>query len=131
MKKTIALLGLCIILLAGCGGNSDSEAKGNNVKGIDDIDKEKAKNSIIQGALDSNLLTNTAKEDYSKSDIVNIKMCEAYHIDHPTDGFEGNFIVFWETSDGKYEHNFIMKNDYEIENLANYERLDDKCVNLD
>lgn len=131
MKKTIVLLGLCIILLAGCGGNSDSETKGNNVKGIDDIDKEKAKNSIIQGAVDSNLLTNTAKEDYSKSDIVNIEMCEAYHIDRPTDGFEGNFIVFWETSDGKYEHNFIMKNDYEIENLANYERLDDKCVNLD
>lgn len=131
MKKTITLLGLCLLMLVGCSNNSESEAKENNIKSLEEIDKEKAKQAIVQGALETNLLTNTAKEDYSESDIANIEMCEAYHIDYPSDGFKGNFIVFWETNDGKYEHHFIMTNDYKIENIANYDRVDDdRCVLL-
>ena len=127
MKKIIICLLPIFLLLVACSSGSNSKS---NIIGIEDLDKEKAKEAILDGAMEVDL-HNSDDKGYEKSDIVNIEICESYQIDHSADGFTGNFISFWETSDGEKEYNFIINNDYEMENIGNHERIEDRCVSLD
>ncbi|MCC2250987.1 hypothetical protein JUJ52_13560 [Virgibacillus sp. AGTR] len=69
--------------------------------------------------------------DYQEADIINIEVCESLHIDHKSDGFTGKFITFWETSDGEQRNHFLINDNYEVEKIANYDKIPDRCVNID
>lgn len=116
---------LSIFLIAGCGSDTASE-KGDQLR-IEDLDKEKAKSSIVEEALDYNY----PGQKYGKSDIVNIEVCEALDINNKNDGFTGKFITFWETSDGDHKEHFLLNKNYEVEKIANYDKISDRCVGID
>ncbi|WP_152657166.1 hypothetical protein [Oceanobacillus sp. CFH 90083] len=128
MKKSFMILGACFLLLAGCG-NSETKSEGDSQPQmyIEDLDQEKAKEAIVEEALNMNF----SGEAYQASDIVHIEVCEALHIDHKSDGFTGKFITFFETSDGNHKEHFLINDQYEIEKIANYDRIPDRCVNID
>ncbi|MCT1901548.1 hypothetical protein [Oceanobacillus sojae] len=128
MKKPFMILGAFFLFLAGCG-ESETKSEGDSEPQmyIEDLDKEKAKEAIVEEALNMNF----SGEAYQASDIVNIEVCEALHIDHKSDGFKGEFITFFKTSDGNHKEHFLINDQYEIEKIANYDRIPDRCVNID
>ncbi|MBR7796398.1 MAG: hypothetical protein ACQEWU_12120 [Bacillota bacterium] len=126
MKKLLMALGASFLLLAGCGNNETDTESAPSIR-IEDLDQAKAKSAIVEGALDMNF----PGRDYQEADIINIEVCESLHIDHKSDGFTGKFITFWETSDGEQRNHFLINDNYEVEKIANYDKIPDRCVNID
>ncbi|WP_066187923.1 MULTISPECIES: hypothetical protein [Gracilibacillus] len=128
MKKIWLAASIIIFALSACG-SSDSESGGEAEPQmhIEDLDKDKAKEAIVAEAVNMN----SQGEEYQAEDIVNIEVCEALQIDHKNDGFTGKFISFWETSDGDHQQHFLLNDQYEVERIANYDRIEDRCVQID
>jgi hypothetical protein len=116
MKKTIIAVSSTLLLLAGCGGNKL------------DLDEEKVKNAVSKQALEQKVIE---EGNYKKNDIEVVKVCEAVKKSEKDYGFQGDYIVKWQTNDGKYQRDFMM-NDYKISyGTNNFEEISDQCINLD
>ncbi|GAA0427977.1 MAG: hypothetical protein ACQEWU_12115 [Bacillota bacterium] len=123
MKKLSFLLIFITFLVAGCSNSS-----GGDGGTLEELDKDKAREAIAEGALESHILHD---KGYSPSDIVNIEVCESYHIDNEEAGFIDMYKVEWETSDGKFAYDFSLTTDYEIEIISGYRKIEDRCIYID
>jgi uncharacterized protein YcfL len=116
MKKTVIVICSTLLFVAGCGGNKL------------DLDEEKVRNVVAERALQQKVIK---EGNYKKSDIEIVKVCEAINKRKKEFGFQGDYIVYWQTKDGKYQRDFMM-NDYKIEyGTNNYEEVQDRCINFD
>lgn len=113
MKKMIVLL-FFLFLLVGCG---------NKEKKLD-LDMDKVKDLVIDKALEQKVIQ---EGDYKREDIHPIKVCEA--IEFGNEKFDGDYIIFWQTSDDLYKRDFTMKN-YELDYGVRYEEVQDRCIDF-
>ncbi|WP_026906269.1 hypothetical protein [Paucisalibacillus globulus] len=125
-RKYKFLIITVLILLAAC---SNGKSGNNDLVYLEDLDRAKAKEAIINGALESNVLSN-AEMNYSGSDIKIISLCEALEINYKSEGFKkyGYFQVIWETNDGLYDGYFLLNGEYGVENYANFQSIEDRCI---
>ncbi|WP_349407938.1 hypothetical protein [Pseudalkalibacillus sp. SCS-8] len=114
MKKTILLfISTILLVLGGCGGNEF------------DHDEEKVKDAVANRALQQKVIE---EGNYKKEEIEVLKVCEATEKGNEEKGFDGNYIVHWQTADGEYQRKFMMK-EYEINyGTNNYEEIKDSCT---
>jgi hypothetical protein len=98
MKKTVIVTFSTLLFMAGCGGNKL------------DLDEEKVWNVVAERALQQKVIE---EGNYKKSDIEIVKVCEAVKEGKEDYGSQGEYIVFWQTKDSKYQRTFLMK-DYEV-----------------
>ena len=88
-RKYKLLIISVLILLAACSNGKS----GNNVLVyLEDLDCTRAKEAIIKGALESNILSN-AEKNYSEADIKIVSLYEALEINYKSEGFE-NYANF-------------------------------------
>jgi len=114
MKKYVLSLSV-LILLAGCGSKEESKS----------LDKDKAFDAVASKALDQKVIEDGG---YKKEDISVIQACKAVKTGKEDYGFKGNYIVYWETNDSKYQRKFVMKN-YKVDyGTSNFTELDEDCI---
>ena len=112
MKRYVLSLSVSI-LLAGCGSKEES------------LDKDKAFDAVASKALDQKVIEDGG---YKKEDISVVKACKAVKNGKEDYGFKGDYIVYWETNDSKYQRKFVMK-DYKVGyGTSNFTELDEDCI---
>lgn len=111
MKKIIISLSTTLLLLAGCGDKIP-------------LDKEKVEKEVSKQALDQREIK---EQNYKKSDIEIYKVCKVVNKNEKDLGFQGVYRVYWKTSDGEYNKEFILE-DYKAKyGNNNYVDLKDSC----
>ncbi|MYL43897.1 hypothetical protein [Virgibacillus salexigens] len=117
MKKISIVLGVSILLLSACGGNKL------------DLDEEKVQSATAEEAAGQKVIE---ENNYKEEDIQVLKVCEAVKQGEEDYGFNGEYIVYWQTNDGEYKRDFSMTSDYEIGyGSQRLEEIEDRCITLD
>ncbi|MGP4080103.1 hypothetical protein ACTWQL_09320 [Pseudalkalibacillus sp. R45] len=116
MKRSVLLfISTILFVLGGCGGNEF------------DLDEEKVNSAVADRALKQKVIK---EGNYKKEDIKVMEVCEAVEEGSPNNEFQGEYIVYWETNDSKYQRTFLMK-DYKVDNGdVNFEPTD-KCISFE
>lgn len=116
MKKTWLSL-VALLLIAGCGGNEL------------DLDVEQVTELVSERALEQKVIE---EGGYDTSDIQVVKVCEAIEKGKEDFGFDGNYIVYWQTADRKYQRTFLLDNNSELSHGdVNYNPVEDRCVEIE
>jgi len=104
---------ITILVLSACGGNELG------------LDEEKVENATKARAIKQNELK---EKDYKEADIEVVKVCEAVRIGEEEYGFDGEYLIFWQTTDGDYKRQFVMEDDYEVGyGTQRLEPIEDRC----
>ena len=116
MRKMIFVFAVFTFGLAACGGNDL------------DVDIEKTHEAIAERALHHE----DKSEMYDAEDIKIIKICEAVRSGEEDFGFDGEYLVSWETIDGELKDTYRME-DYEANLSTNNLQVvsDDRCTEID
>lgn len=117
MKKAWLPLLVALFLTAGCGGNE-----------LDlDVDKiqDMVSTRVPQGK-------GMQEEGYTTEEIKVVKICEAVEKGKEDLGFDGNYIVYWKTTDGKHQNTLLLDNNSELSHGdVNYNPVEDRCVEIE
>lgn len=116
MKRLVFIFSFLVLLLTACGGDKL------------DLDVDKTQQAVADRALHNEDRT----EKYEVEDIELVKVCEAVRMGEEQFGFDGEYIVHWQTSDGELKETYRMEN-YEANlSTSNLEPVsDDRCIEFD
>lgn len=105
------------VLLTACGGNKL------------ELDLEKTENVIASEAVGQKIIEEAG---YEKEDIEIIKICEAFESGKEDQGFNGQYIVHWQTTDGEYKRELSMTREYKAGySTSRLEPIDDRCMTVE
>jgi uncharacterized protein YcfL len=115
MKKIVLTLILLTLVLVGCGKNKLS------------IDIENIQNILSERALEQKAIQ---EDGYTEEYIKLVKICEAMEKGKEDFGYDDYYLVYWQTSDKKYQRTFLMK-DYELSHGDQvYDPVEDRCIDF-
>ena len=118
MKRIFIVLVLAVFMLSACGG-------GNKL----DLDEEKVQNATAAGAINEKIIKDN---NYEEKDIEVVKVCEAVEEGEEDFGFDGEYLVYWQTNDGEYKREFVMTSDYDIGyGTQRLKDIEDRCISFD
>lgn len=116
MKKAVFVLCLVICLaVAGCGGKEGA------------LDTKQVHEAVAEGALKEKDIQDG---QYTKDDIQVLKACKAIKKGKEQFGFDGYYLVYWQTKDKKYQRSFVLK-DNQVSYGTNIYNPTDECQKID
>jgi len=118
MKIIFIVIMSAVFMLSACGG-------GNKL----DLDEEKVKSATAAEAAGQKVIK---ENNYEEKDIEVVEVCEAVEEGEEDFGFDGEYIIYWQTEDGEYKRDFSMTSEYEIGyGSQSLEEIEDRCITFD
>lgn len=115
MKKAWLAL-IVLFFLAACGNNEL------------DLDIEKVQEIVAEEVVKGKGIKS---DGYTSDDIQLVKICEAMERGKEDYGYDGYYILYWQTNDKKYQEKIVMK-DYELSYGTNlYSPIEDRCIEFE
>lgn len=106
MKRLLFAFSILLFLTA-CGGNKL------------DLDIERTLSAVAERS-----------SNYDEEDIELVRACETVKIGEEEFGFDGEYIIFWQSKDGEEKREYTMEN-YEAGFGADrLEIIEDRCIDL-
>ncbi len=116
MKRISILLGCILLLLTACGGNKL------------DLDLEKVQNAVAERAVQS---TSLEEDGYNSENVEIVRVCEAVKVGEEDQGFDGEYIVYWQTDDEELKNDFRMDKNYEADlSTQRLTEIEDRCISV-
>lgn len=115
-KRAMVMGGILVVLLTACGGNKL------------DLDLEKVQEMTAKEALNKKSIE---RDDYEEENIEIVKVCEAVKVGEEDYGFDGQYLVYWQTDDGEFKNDFVMQGDYDIGyGTQRLVEIEDRCLDV-
>ncbi|MFC0560782.1 hypothetical protein [Halalkalibacter alkalisediminis] len=114
MKRLAVSIFILGVTLTACGGNGSPLG----------LDAERIQEGVTERAMNIAAVKNG---DYEEEDIEVVRICAAVPRDKEAFGHQGDYVVFWQTTDGQIQHhNRLNEADYVVEYGANsYEEFEE------